>query len=461
MIHQKLLFISPDEFTLTDGAFLHVCPPLDRQIILKAEMPWESRFIAFYTTMLRIGEEYRLYYTCRDTTGFGSLCLATSKDGIHFERPNLGLREYNGSKANNMLNIDSLEGNVLYCPDAPEHERFLYLAHTYPDGFFLHTSPDGIHWSMKPELLLDRFCDSQNIVLKNPEKEGYLVYARGWQRRKTDGMHMRTVVRMEWPDLHQPLHLDKPTPLARWRHKLPSIVDECETVIACDSFDHPRTDVYTNAIERYGDYFLAFPSLYWHELSPAEGGKYPNDGDVEVMFLGSRDGHTFHRYDRTPYVRNEPCGRFSCKMAYMGPGILQEDGHLRHYGTIFRTRHGEQPERDACADGAIVAYDQRLDGFVCVNFPHTGGQMLTQPWTPTGKALYINADCGVTGQLAFALADEDGKILPGFDFSDAPSLHINDTHFPLQWRGGDIPDGHSLRILAKGASARLFSIAWE
>lgn len=113
MTHQKLLFISPDEFSLTDGAILHVCPPLDRQIVLKAERPWESRFIAFYTTILKIGREYRLYYTCRDTTGFGSLCLAVSQDGVHFQRPDLGLREYHGSRHNNMLNIDSLEGNVL------------------------------------------------------------------------------------------------------------------------------------------------------------------------------------------------------------------------------------------------------------------------------------------------------------------------------------------------------------
>lgn len=461
MTHQKLLFISPDEFSLTDGAILHVCPPLDRQIVLKAERPWESRFIAFYTTILKIGREYRLYYTCRDTTGFGSLCLAVSQDGVHFQRPDLGLREYHGSRHNNMLNIDSLEGNVLYSPEAPRNERFLYLAHTYPDGFFLHTSADGIHWEKRPDSLLNRFCDSQNIVLKNPEKDGYLVYARGWQPKNADGSSMRTVVRLEWPDLHKPLGLETVQCPEKWGHSMPPLSTEGTMVMACDTFDHPRCDVYTSAVERYGDYYLAFPSLYWHELSPKEGGKYENDGDVEVMFYGSRDGYVFHRYDRAPYIRNELCGRFACKMAYMGSGVLRENGCLRQYGTIYRTRHGETPERDAKADGSIVVYDQRLDGFVCVLFPYTGGQMRTMPWEKGGRGLFVNADCGVTGWLSFALADEQGNLIPGFDFTDAAPLHINAIHYPLQWRGGRIPEAKVMCVLVKGANARLFSMAWE
>lgn len=460
MKRKKILFLSPDEVVL-ERAFFSVCPPIDRQVIMKAEMPWESRFIAFYTTMIKVDDEYRLYYTCRDTSGFGSLCLATSRDGIHFERPNLGLREYHGSRNNNMLNIDSLEGNVIYSPNAPHEERFIYLAHTYPEGFYLHTSPDGIHWKKQDTVLLERFCDSQNIVIRNPEKQDeYLMYARGWSPCGENGSMMRTVVRIEWPDIHTPLACSKHKMPYKWSHNLPPFSSEEEIVMSCDYSDHPRSDVYTNSVELYEGYYISFPSIYWHELSPEEGGKYANNGDIEVMCSGSRDGHRFYRYDRTPYIRNEIGGRFASRMAFIGPGILKENGVLRQYGTIFRTRHGETPERDMCADGSIVAYDQRIDGFVCACFPSMGGRITTQPWEKQGDVLLINADCGVTGTLSFALSDACGRILPGFDFDDMTTLHVNSISYPLHWKGGCVPTEDIIRVLINGKNARLFSIAW-
>src|SRR3712207_6984068 len=40
------------------------------------------------------------------TTLFRSVCYATSDDGLNWERPKLGLVEFNGNKENNLVDLD-------------------------------------------------------------------------------------------------------------------------------------------------------------------------------------------------------------------------------------------------------------------------------------------------------------------------------------------------------------------
>src|SRR5262245_48070852 len=55
-----------------------------------------------YFTILRIGEHFHLWVmTQTDTTQY--LCYARSKDGLKWEKPELGLVEYKGSKKNNII----------------------------------------------------------------------------------------------------------------------------------------------------------------------------------------------------------------------------------------------------------------------------------------------------------------------------------------------------------------------
>ena len=58
---------------------------------------------SFYTTVLKDGDTYRMYYRGRGyhrtAQGFESLtCYAESKDGVHWTKPALGLVEVDGSK---------------------------------------------------------------------------------------------------------------------------------------------------------------------------------------------------------------------------------------------------------------------------------------------------------------------------------------------------------------------------
>ena len=86
--------------------------------VLKAEAAWERPEIAGLAGAVNAiydADEglFKLWYYARGTFTAGTLpgvpslsCYATSRDGINFERPELGLTEFNGSTANNILNDD-------------------------------------------------------------------------------------------------------------------------------------------------------------------------------------------------------------------------------------------------------------------------------------------------------------------------------------------------------------------
>ena len=84
------------------------------------------------------------------------LCYARSNDGISWEKPNLGLAEFEGSKDNNIVvgsapaGIEkiSTEGMVFYDPKAPEDQKFRYATRISDElkDTVIFSSPDGIHF---------------------------------------------------------------------------------------------------------------------------------------------------------------------------------------------------------------------------------------------------------------------------------------------------------------------------
>ena len=61
----------------------------------------------YYGTVLRIGDEFRMWYTGHDKDNRRLVCYAVSRDGVEWKKPNLGLVEYNGSRDNNLVLSDA------------------------------------------------------------------------------------------------------------------------------------------------------------------------------------------------------------------------------------------------------------------------------------------------------------------------------------------------------------------
>src|SRR5688500_2350804 len=123
--------------------------PTRREIVLQLDKPWEGPVSAYYT-VFRDGDKIRMYYR----GGEDFTCYAESTDGIHFTRPELGLVEFNNSKANNILFRDPQDTSFAAFrdanPNAKPNERYKALSYTVTDekhgAMTAWASPDGIKW---------------------------------------------------------------------------------------------------------------------------------------------------------------------------------------------------------------------------------------------------------------------------------------------------------------------------
>ena len=83
-----------------------------------------DQVLRFIGTVLRDGDQLKIWYDAADAPGVHRLGYATSVDGVNWERPALGLVEVNGRSANNIVDLPGtrLRGSavaVLLDPDDP------------------------------------------------------------------------------------------------------------------------------------------------------------------------------------------------------------------------------------------------------------------------------------------------------------------------------------------------------
>ncbi|MEX0643384.1 MAG: hypothetical protein WD468_11815, partial [Pirellulales bacterium] len=97
--------------SFTGQAVLQLHPPVERDIVIAHDKPWEGNTCAYHT-VFKDGDLYRMYYRGSHNNEFGNgyvkahpsyTCYAESRDGIHWTKPNLKLYEFDGSKNNNIV----------------------------------------------------------------------------------------------------------------------------------------------------------------------------------------------------------------------------------------------------------------------------------------------------------------------------------------------------------------------
>lgn len=96
---RKQLFIDNRFIAESQGIKIHTNPPELRGLVLRGEMPWETGWI-HRASILQDGDVIKMWYGAHPPSQDGKLgpyyyCYATSHDGVRWERPELGLVEFN------------------------------------------------------------------------------------------------------------------------------------------------------------------------------------------------------------------------------------------------------------------------------------------------------------------------------------------------------------------------------
>lgn len=480
--NRRQVFIDGRFQAASKGVELRLHKPVKTgEFTIKPEQPWEMGGIGPYSSVLKDGDTYHMWYHCMSSVQWdvdkdkGSVCYARSKDGIHWEKPHVNLIKFEGCEWNNIVLgfgaggyvLGQDGGMVFQDPTAPADEKYRLLTKLDPLGEGIHilSSGDGIHWKATHKSVLTarpqakgHHLDSQNVVFWDTRLQKYVAYMR--RNVDTPGSQGRSIARGESATL---------TGF--------SPVQDLPVVFGPDAHDAfqggaPMVDYYMSAAIQYpwaDDCYVMFPTAYYHYVG---GGLLPefksdipiNAGPLDSQFAASRDGTTWERYGREPFVPLGMKGEFDWASARVIWGLVPDvSGHymfLYYRGSDWlhgwdRNERNKQllTEAGLGASQNIAVLSRvvlRRDGFVSMRSQYDMGEFTTPPLVFRGHRLMLNVDTSATGVCRVELQDEQGKPLPGYSLDDADWIHTtNDVNRVISWhRRTDVGDlaGRPVRL---------------
>ena len=457
---------------ITGDLKLELHQPTRREVVLKTDAPWEGNASA-YQSVFRDGDLYRMYYRGLHYRHSGEpaqvledhpwfLCMAESVDGVNWVKPELGLFEFNGSTANNIVmtpeSLSEIGGDPAHTavfldtnPSCPEHERIKVVILGKPHGLYLLGSGDGVHFSLLSEepVITEGAFDSQNLMFWDPVREEYREYHRGFK----DGV--RDIMTATSDDC-----LDFPEP--QW--------------LAYEGSE--KEHLYTNQVQPYyraPHIFMGFPMRYsdrgWSTPMLELPGRderliraqsHPRYGTTvtDGLFMTSRDGLTFHRWAEG-FIRPGPRQRGSWVYGdnFIFWGMLETVSSVEDAPneiSLYATEGYWEGTHTSAR-----RYTLRVDGFVSASAPMAGGELVTKPLTFEGGNLTINAETSGAGSIRVEVQEADGTPIEGYELDECPPIFCDSLRHVVRWEhmGGDLRDlaGKPVRLRFEVKDADLYA----
>ncbi len=426
---------------LTGDAALHLHQPEPKDVALVTGEPWEGNTCAYYS-IFQDGPRYRMYYRgshwdeqAKKATHPEVTCYAQSKDGITFEKPQLGQFEFAGSKENNIV----WAGNGTHCftPFKDDREgcapaaQYKALSSGHPGarkGLYAYQSADGIRWALaRPEPVITQGAfDSQNLAFWDAHAGLYREYHRTFVGGVRAIMTGTSADFIEW------------TP--------PQLLDFQD--------DAAREHLYTNAIRPYPrapHLLIGFPARF-----------LPNDGQsVEPVLMSSRDGRKFHRWPEAVIPKTAPKDRAGNRSNYMAWGLVTLPGRPDHLSVYATEAYYTGPS------SRIRRFEYRVDGFASLRAGGGGGTLTTPPLRLDRLAERLEVNYAVTkpdGRIRVGLESPEGEPVAGRGLEECVPLNGNRVRHTVAWKAdADLSTlrGKTLRLRFELKNADLYSLRFQ
>ncbi|MDP6505687.1 MAG: hypothetical protein QF886_18850, partial [Planctomycetota bacterium] len=381
-------------------------------------------------------------------TRSANTCYAQSADGIHWERPDLGMREWtDGSTKNNLIIRSALgvEGNAIPIqfgidPGDPDPDRrYKMFIKDQLGGKALPNyvvgvafSPDGIHWR---EHITEPYMthNSRRGGIMNPDAN----YTHIGQGGDFDGT--RKIRRNESDDFIQ------------WSGS--------RIVIDRDLNDPPGTQFYgmfTDPVNSHTYAGLRFGLLQVYHTPPYGENRpqpfrystFPDIIDAELAV--SRDSITWLRAgDRETFLPCGPEGSWDAGMVFSSYPLFREDKIFLFYSGNNYPHHG--PPKGTEAARGIGMATLRKDGFVSVEcdgsqpgwlmtrsfYPihvHQSKDLRAEAFCVQTSAIAVNADAE-GGELRAEILNHQGSVVPNYSAEDSDPICEDVFDAKLSWKG--------------------------
>ena len=440
--------------------------------IIRPEHPWEGNHLFGYQVIFDKEEQlFKFRYTTNQFTmlevdgetvvegyegfkpsGISFTCLATSKDGFHWEKPNLGLVEFRGSKENNILPKSALMGYSFLDSHEEDptkrYKGFERVGTTRTPGmqFHLFTSPDGSTWTPY----------ENNPVIDTSPRVGRWgpTSFMGWDPiRQVYAVHMENCHHRNSPIRKRPIGRAESPDMIHW--------SEPETIIIPDKVDPPDMEFYSLNVTTYEGLYVG---LLWNFRT--------NQATHEPQIIFSRDGIHYDRRYRQPYIPLGPKASFEGASIFTDVPIVVGNQIL----TYYTGRNWRSIETLEEMDGKGMAYvglaTSPLDGFVSVDGAKNDfSQMVTRSFGFSGKKLVLNVASAKQRawgadpcEVRVELLRPNHELLPGFGFDDADPITTTGLSHVVSWQGkSDLSElaGGPIKLRFHFKNAKLYSFQFK
>ena len=186
--------------------------PVRRECVMTNSAPWEADGWVYYTLIQEQGF-IRMYYLCmpmynrehtRHDPPFHHICYAESTDGVHWNKPELGICEINGSTRNNVIvlseTMDAFHVFLDKNPACPRDERYKAVLTRPHRQLWCMLSEDGVHFRIGWMLSDNGVFDSYNTAFWDERLGRYVCYMRDFHDG-ANGERIRDIRRIESTDL--------------------------------------------------------------------------------------------------------------------------------------------------------------------------------------------------------------------------------------------------------------------
>jgi len=423
--------------------------PVPREVALERNAPWEGN-VCSYTTVFRDGDLYRMYYRGdhQEFTREEAIrthpevaCYAESSDGIHWTKPDLGLVEFEGSKGNNIvrdgLGCHNFTPFIDTNPDCPDDARYKAVGRgPIPDpgtekrrgsGLYAFRSSDALRWELLRDepVITEGAFDSQNLAFWDKARGEYRAYFRDFRDDERD---IRTCTSPDFVNWSAPAFLDYS----------PSRVSQLYTNVVIPYYRAPHL-------------FLGFPGRYIEheslesvrhlpqpELRQLVSSSLARRGRVshDTMLMSSRDGLHFDIWPES----------------FIRPGIQRPGswcyGDSRQNWGLVETKSVFEGAPDELSvyvsegrfhpeGNRLRRYTLRVDGFVSVQAPLSGGEVVTRPLAFEGTRLEMNFSTSATGRARVELQDERGLPVPGYALDECDPQFGDELGRIVSWKSNE------------------------
>lgn len=427
----------------------------DGNPVLKPDKPWETHSRLGPVAMPFSGgvfwdpteKLFKMWYMA----GYGyNAALATSADGMKWERPDLGHR-----KRTNLIAIpnNEMHGVWLDLEEPDPARRYKMVWHRSGD-YSAAVSSDGVRWNVIGKL--GRSGDRCSLGY-NPFRKVWIYSLRhGWGRpRARRYAESRVFGDVNW--------YDDPPPFWTGADRLDGMRDDLKTPpqlynLDCAAYESVMLGLFTVYRGNPHDDADRPDDLSDEDIERLKNLGRPKLNELSVGF--SRDGFHWSRPDRRPFLPvSEKVGAWNWgNVQSVGGCCLVVGDRLFFYvsGRAGKAYPGSPGEDSGGTTGLATL---RRDGFASMDAGAGSQTLTTRPITFRGKYLFVNVDCP-DGRLDVEVLDESGEPIAPYTLAKVASLSTDRTLVPVMWQGAaDLSPlaGRTVRFRFHLKKGRLYS----